>query len=92
MHHPSNSNALFQVFLHPSSINHNVADFQSPYLVYQEKMKTSKIFIHDSTMVSVISIVLFAGNEIKIEVCSGIYTIQLENGWLAFSTRSLQVS
>lgn len=68
-----------------------MANFQSPYLVYQEKMKTSKIFIHDSTMVSIISIILFAGNELKIEFCSGMYTVQLEHGWLVFSINSLQV-
>lgn len=55
-------------------------------------MKTSKIFIHDSTMVNAVSLMLFAGNELKIEVNSGMYTVSLEDGWLIFALRSLEVS
>lgn len=59
--------------------------------MYQEKMKTSKVFIHDSTMVKVISLILFAGAELKIELNSGLYIASLEDGWLSFSFRSLEV-
>lgn len=78
------------VNLHPSSINYNEADFKSPYLVYQEKMKTSKIFIHDSTMVSIISIVLFAGEIKLIEDSTGRCVISMENDWLMFPTNTLK--
>lgn len=43
-------------------------------------------------MVDVVSLVLFAGNELKIELNDGMYTVSLENGWLVFSLRSLEVS
>ncbi len=43
-------------------------------------------------MVSVISLILFAGAELKIESNAGVYIASLENDWLTFTFRSLEVS
>lgn len=42
-------------------------------------------------MVHVIALILFAGAELKIEMNSGMYVASLEEGWLSFSFRSLEV-
>lgn len=34
---------FFQVFIHPKSVNFQANKFDSPYLVYHEKVKTSKV-------------------------------------------------
>uniref|UniRef100_A0A3Q2CQ92 RNA helicase n=1 Tax=Cyprinodon variegatus TaxID=28743 RepID=A0A3Q2CQ92_CYPVA len=50
------------VHVHPSSVNYTVRHYDSPYLVYHEKVKTSRIFIRDCSMVSVYPLVLFGGD------------------------------
>ncbi|KOB78447.1 putative ATP-dependent RNA helicase [Operophtera brumata] len=40
------------VALHPSSVNSQVGYYPSPYLVYQEKVKTSRVFIRECSMVA----------------------------------------
>lgn len=50
------------IALHPSSINSTVGSFYSPFLIFQEKVKTSKIFIRECTIVPVIAMILFSGN------------------------------
>ena len=36
-----------EVFIHPSSINHNISEFQHPFLVFHEKvLMWMHIFIH----------------------------------------------
>lgn len=79
------------MYLHPSSVNYGVTNFLSPYLAYQEKIKTSKVFIHDSTMVTPVSLILFAGANLKIEDNAGVYIASLENGWITFTFRTLEV-
>ena len=34
---------MFQVSIHPSSVNFQVRYYESPYLVYHEKVKTTKV-------------------------------------------------
>eukprot|EP01018_Ginkgo_biloba_P024202 Gb_37230 [translate_table: standard] len=50
-----------RVFLHPSSVNFSVGFYESSWLVYTEKVKTSKIFIKNSTMVPAYGLLLFGG-------------------------------
>ncbi|CAB0037009.1 unnamed protein product [Trichogramma brassicae] len=76
------------VNLHPSSVNYTVGHYSSPYLVYQEKIKTSKIFIREVTMVSILSLVLFSGYGIDIELHNGTFIISLEDGWIMFAVES----
>lgn len=76
------------VAIHPSSINSIVSDFTSPFLVYQEKVKTSRIFIRDCTMVPLLPLILFSGSDMKIELHDGDFIISLENGWIIIKASS----
>lgn len=69
-----------RVFLHPSSVNFSMGSFESSFLVFTEKVKTSKIFIKNSTMVPAYGLLLFGG-EVKIKHEK--QTIMLDN-WLEF--------
>lgn len=86
-------NFLFslQVFLHPSSVNYPVKSFSSPYLVYQEKVKTNRIYIRDCSMVPVIPLVLFSGFDVDISVNNGNTYLVLEDGWIVFHVEEHKV-
>lgn len=79
------------MFLHPSSVIYEVKNFPSPYLVYQEKVKTSKIFIRDCCMVPVIPLVLFSGFDVDIRLTNGNTYIVLEDGWIIFRVEEHKV-
>jgi len=49
------------VSLHPSSVLFQDSLFENKYLVYLEKVRTSKLFIRDATMVTPYSLMLFGG-------------------------------
>lgn len=51
-----------RLFLHPGSINFFEGGYDTRWLAYFTKVKTSKIFIRDSTLVSPYAILLFGGN------------------------------
>ncbi|XP_015438382.1 PREDICTED: putative ATP-dependent RNA helicase DHX57 [Dufourea novaeangliae] len=79
------------VSVHPSSVNFHVGYFPSPYLVFQEKIKTSKIFIKEVTMVPILLLILFSGYELNIELHNGLSIVSLEDGWILFSVESHRV-
>ena len=79
------------VNVHPSSINFSVGYFTSPYLVFQEKIKTSRIFIREVTMVPMLSLVLFSGYGIDIELHNGTFILSLGDGWIMFAVESHRV-
>ncbi|KAH8419691.1 hypothetical protein KR009_001107 [Drosophila setifemur] len=70
------------VKIHPSSVNSQVAVFQAPFLVYQEKVRTSAIYIRDCSMLPLIAMVLFAGSDFKVELHDGDFLFLLESGWI----------
>ncbi|XP_053697637.1 putative ATP-dependent RNA helicase DHX57 [Sabethes cyaneus] len=80
------------VFLHPSSINSRYGSFNSPYLVYQEKVKTSRIYIRETTMVPLLPMVLFSGSDLRIELHSGDFMILLEDGWIVLQAETHEVA
>ncbi|XP_041765318.1 putative ATP-dependent RNA helicase DHX57 [Anopheles merus] len=80
------------VALHPSSVNATVGYFGSPFLVYQEKMKTSRIFIRETTMVPLLPMVLFSGSDLAIELHGGDFVILLEGGWLMLQAATHQIA
>ncbi|XP_050477291.1 putative ATP-dependent RNA helicase DHX57 [Bombus huntii] len=80
------------VSIHPSSVNFHVGHFPSPYLVFQEKVKTSKIFIKEVSMVPILPLILFSDYELKIEVHDGIFIVSLEDGWMLFDVESHRVA
>ncbi|XP_066602831.1 putative ATP-dependent RNA helicase DHX57 [Prorops nasuta] len=80
------------VNIHPSSVNFHTGYFTSPYLVYQEKIKTSKIFIKEISMVPILSLLLFSSYELRIELHDGIFILSLEDGWILFRVESHRVA
>ncbi|XP_030381421.1 putative ATP-dependent RNA helicase DHX57 [Scaptodrosophila lebanonensis] len=70
------------VRIHPSSVNSQVAVFQAPFLVYQEKVRTSSIYIRDCSMLPLIALILFAGSDFKVELHDGDFLFLLESGWI----------
>lgn len=79
------------VFIHPSSINSVVGHFSSPFLVFQEKVKTSRIYIRECTMVPLLALVLFSGSTIKIELHGGEFIILLRDDWIMMQASTHQV-
>uniref|UniRef100_A0A667YGD4 Putative ATP-dependent RNA helicase DHX57 n=1 Tax=Myripristis murdjan TaxID=586833 RepID=A0A667YGD4_9TELE len=80
------------VHVHPSSVNYTVRHYDSPYLVYHEKVKTSRVFIRDCSMVSVYPLVLFGGGQVNVELHKGEFVISLDDGWIRFAAASHQVA
>lgn len=80
------------IHVHPSSVNFQVRYFESPYLVYHEKVKTSKVYIRDCTMVSVYSLLLFGGGHISIDLDRGSFVLSVDEGWIRFLASSSQVA
>uniref|UniRef100_A0A3Q3IX66 Putative ATP-dependent RNA helicase DHX57 n=1 Tax=Monopterus albus TaxID=43700 RepID=A0A3Q3IX66_MONAL len=80
------------VHVHPSSVNYTVRHYNSPYLVYHEKVKTSRVFIRDCSMVSVYALVLFGGGQVSVELHKGEFVISLDDGWIQFAAASHQVA
>ncbi|XP_014253741.1 putative ATP-dependent RNA helicase DHX57 [Cimex lectularius] len=76
------------VSIHPTSVNSNVSNYPSPYLVYQEKVKTGKIYIRDCTMVPILPLVLFSAGKIKVELNCDEFFISLDDGWIIFPVPS----
>jgi len=55
-----------EVWIHPSSVNFKLSEISSPYMVFHEKVRTSRIFIRDCTMVHAFPLLLFGGQKIRI--------------------------
>lgn len=80
------------VHVHPSSVNYTVRHYNSPYLVYHEKVKTSRVFIRDCSMVSVYPLVLFGCGQVNVELHRREFVISLDDGWIRFAAASHQVA
>ncbi|KAH3859109.1 hypothetical protein DPMN_101756 [Dreissena polymorpha] len=80
------------VKIHPSSINFQVRHFESPYLVYHEKIKTTRIFIRDCTMVSMYPLLLFGGGQIGVDLARGQFILSVDDGWIRFMAQSHQIA
>lgn len=50
-----------EIAIHPSSVNSSVKQFQWPFMVYHEKVKTSRVFIRDCSTISPSALLLFGG-------------------------------
>ncbi|XP_060104599.1 putative ATP-dependent RNA helicase DHX57 isoform X2 [Heteronotia binoei] len=80
------------VHIHPSSVNYQTRHFESPYLVYHEKIKTSRVFIRDCSMVSVYPLILFGGGRVNVQLQKGEFVVSLDDGWIRFVATSHQVA
>ncbi|XP_057764372.1 DExH-box ATP-dependent RNA helicase DExH7, chloroplastic-like isoform X1 [Salvia miltiorrhiza] len=67
-----------EVRIHPSSINSSQKKFQYPFLVFLEKVETTKVFLRDTTIVSPYSILLFGGS-INVQHQTGLIIV---DNWL----------
>ncbi|XP_059441968.1 DExH-box ATP-dependent RNA helicase DExH1-like [Corylus avellana] len=71
-----------KVDIHPASVNAGVHLFPLPYMVYSEKVKTTGIYVRDSTNISDYALLLFGGNLIPSKSGEG---IEMLGGYLHFS-------
>ncbi|XP_068731445.1 putative ATP-dependent RNA helicase DHX57 [Montipora capricornis] len=81
-----------RVFVHPTSVNFQVNNFDSPYLVYLENVKTSKVYIRDCSMVSTYALLLFCGDSLSLNLEEGVFVISIDDGWIQFSASSHQIA
>lgn len=51
-----------RVYLHPKSVNAQVIVFDDNFLIYHEKMKSSSLFLYDSTMIAPFPLLFFGGD------------------------------
>ncbi|XP_076061555.1 ATP-dependent RNA helicase Rhau [Oratosquilla oratoria] len=63
-----------KVALHPKSVNDKERNFESPWLVYREKIKSSKVYIHDCSMVPNYPL-LFFGQKLNYDQREGIINV-----------------
>lgn len=61
---------------------------ESAYIVFHEKVKTSRIFVRECSLVPIYSMVLFGGYGVEIELQRGQFVLSLEDGWIKFVTFS----
>ena len=66
---------------HPASVNARVNSFPRPWLVYGEKVKTTAIYVRDSTNVSDYALLMFGGNLIVSKNEQG---VEMLGGYLQF--------
>ncbi|KAL5709082.1 RNA helicase [Ranunculus cassubicifolius] len=71
-----------KVDIHPASVNSTIHLFPFPYMVYSEKVKTTSIYIRDSTNISDYALLLFGGSLIPSKTGEG---IEMLGGYLHFS-------
>lgn len=71
-----------KVDIHPASVNAGVHIFPLPFMVYGEKVKTSSIYIRDSTNISDYALLMFGGHLIPSKSGNG---IEMLDGYLHFS-------
>ncbi|KAK2567371.1 putative ATP-dependent RNA helicase DHX57 [Acropora cervicornis] len=81
-----------QVFVHPKSVNFQVNNYESPFLVYHEKVKTSKVYIRDCSMVSVYALLLFCGDSLSVNLEKGVFVISIDDGWIRFSVSMQKIA
>ena len=72
------------VHIHPSSLTASVGYFKTPYLVFHEKIKTSRVFVREVSMVPMYPMVLFGGTGVDVVMQRGQFVLSLENGWIKF--------
>ncbi|CAK9217506.1 unnamed protein product [Sphagnum jensenii] len=75
---------------HPSSVNARVNSFPQPWLVYSEKVKTTGIYVRDSTNLSDYALLMFGGSLTTSKSGQG---VEMLDGYLQFqaSKRTTQL-
>lgn len=75
-----------EMALHPSCIAGKAKSLSSKYLVYHERVKTTRVFIRDATPVSPYALILFGGGRMQVENCpsGSLQSVLRLDGWLGF--------
>ena len=55
------SSPKMRIFLHPSSINFKQRKYPNPWMVYREKVQTSRVFVRDASVVPPYCLLFFGG-------------------------------
>lgn len=77
------------VAIHPSSVNAQQTTFSSSFIVFQEKVRTSRVFIRECSLVPVMSLVLFSsGTDLRIELHDGDFLFLLEDCWIVVKAQN----
>ncbi|OQS04031.1 ATP-dependent RNA helicase [Thraustotheca clavata] len=71
-----------QVFIHPTSINHQCKVFRSPWLGYHFKLQTSRVYVPLSSGITHFALALFAG-EIVPDLLKSTLTV---DGWITIAS------
>ena len=58
------------------------------YIVFREKIKTSRVFVRECSLVPIYSMVLFGGFGVDVELQRGQFVLSMEDGWIKFVTFS----
>uniref|UniRef100_A0A8C4QJA6 Putative ATP-dependent RNA helicase DHX57 n=1 Tax=Eptatretus burgeri TaxID=7764 RepID=A0A8C4QJA6_EPTBU len=80
------------VYIHPSSINYQVTSLSSPFMVYHEKVRTSRLYVRECSIVSVYPLLLFGGGLLRVLLNKNQWVIELDDGWIRFLASSYQVA
>jgi hypothetical protein len=70
--------------IHPGSCNFEVGAFSSPWLVYHEKVRTSRLWVRESTMVTPWALLLFGG-ELEVKHTE---RLVLVDKWIRFAAQA----
>lgn len=73
-----------RVFIHPSSNNFTVGNFNCPWLVYHRLVRTSKAFISDATECNAFALLLFGGS-MEVQASKGLIIL---DGWVTLSANA----
>ena len=80
-----------RVALHPGSVCFPLTDYNSPYLIYLEKVKTSQIYVRDVTMVSAYPLLLFGG-QVAVLTTGGRVVLSSDSGFVRFPVATERVA
>jgi len=69
-----------RVFVHPSSVNFKTREYETSWIVFQEKVATSKTFLRAVTMVPPYALLLFGG-AVSTQEAQGTVSV---DGWIKF--------
>ncbi|XP_055878293.1 putative ATP-dependent RNA helicase DHX57 [Biomphalaria glabrata] len=79
------------VDIHPNSVNFKVFFKNGSFLVYHEKVKTKKIYIRECSLVSQLSLLMFAGGGIEVDECQG-YKVLIIDKMIKYKTHGSEVA
>lgn len=68
-----------KVALHPKSFCEKLNKFESPFLVYYLKLKSTSIYLHDATMVHPMPLLFFGERLDIIEEGKGLHSIRVDD-------------